>query len=536
VSEGQPPRAIFAAFDSNRDRTRCLKGTRTDILNQIFRWIDINRSRDDGSGDPQEKCIFWTNGSAGTGKTTISYTVAEECRRRGILAASFFCSRDDSACSDPGLIFTTIAYQIGIFSPPFKAEVSRVMMSQPDIGYSSISYQLEQLIVNPLRSLTGSVHPCVVVVDALDECRDSGTPSMILSALSRYVSQLAPLKFLITSRPESHITTAFRDRELAPATRRLILHEVHLDAVQSDIVTYLSSKLALARDVYNIQCEWPAIEDVRELARLSHGLFIFAATSVKFIEDENYSDPQGQLADLLNDPPESEDGSPHFYLYRLYSQVLYRAFPKISSRLSDRFQKIVGSIVLIREPLPPFALAHLLELEMSTVQATLARLHSVIIVPEDDTQAIRLLHPSFFDFITNPLQCRNPKFMVNPQIQHTLLARACLQAMKSLRRDICGIRNPSILNSEVNDLSARIKESLPPHVQYACRHWASHVAQATFSNDLVDLLDEFCRKKILNWLEVCSLLGELRGALLALNTTQKAALVRCHLIRSTVLF
>jgi hypothetical protein len=333
-----------------------------DILDRIFGWIGIE---DDGSrapSDPQEKCIFWINGSAGTGKTTISYTVAEECRKCGILAASFFCSRDDSACSDPRLIFTTIAYQIGIFSPPFKAEISRVMMPQPDIGYASISYQLEQLIVNPLRSLAGSIPPCVVVVDALDECRDSGTSSTILSALERYVPQLAPLKFLVTSRPEIHITTAFRDRDLAPATSRLILHEVHLDAVQGDITSYLSSKLELTRRVYDIRPGWPATEDVRELARLSHGLFIFAATSVKFIGDQNYCDPQGQLADLLNPLPENDDESPHVHLHRLYAQVLDGAFPNISSRLSNRFQEIVGSIVLIREPLPPFALALLLEL------------------------------------------------------------------------------------------------------------------------------------------------------------------------------
>jgi hypothetical protein len=508
------------------------------IFNRVFRRIGIKSARDNRSsapGDPQEKCIFWINGSAGTGKTTISYTVAEECRKGGILAASFFCSRDDSACSDPNLIFTTIAYQIGIFSRPFKAEVSRVMMSQPDIRYASISYQLEQLIVNPLRSLAGSIRPCVVVVDALDECRDGETPSIILSALSRYISELSPLKFLVTSRPENHLTTGFRDRDLALATRRLILHEVRLDVVQGDIASYLSSKLELTRDAYNIQCEWPTKEDVLELARLSHGLFIFAATSIKFIEDRKYCDPRGQLANLLNPLPESDDSSPHAHLYRLYTQVLNRAFPDMSPRLSDRFQKIVGSVVLIREPLPPFTLAHLLELELSTVYVTLAHLQSVIIVPEDDTRAIRLLHPSFFDFITNPLRCRDSKFVVNPQMQHALLVRACFQAMKGLRRDICGIRDPSILTSDVDDLSARINTSIPSHVQYACRHWASHLAQATFSDDLEKLVEEFCTKRLLNWLEVCGLLGDLRSALLALNTAQQAVLVRCHLIHSIVL-
>jgi hypothetical protein len=39
------------------------------------------------------------------------------------------------------------------------------MMAQPDIRYAGDSYQL---IVNHLRSVAGSIRPCVVVVDALD--------------------------------------------------------------------------------------------------------------------------------------------------------------------------------------------------------------------------------------------------------------------------------------------------------------------------------------------------------------------------------
>jgi hypothetical protein len=161
--------------------------------------------------------------------------------------------------------------------------------------------------------------------------------------------------------------------------------------------------------------------------------------------------------------------------------------------------------------------------------------HSIVIVPEKDTETIRLLHPSFFDFITNPIRCQNPKFVVDTKTQHTFLACACFQAMKRLRRDICGIKNSSILNGEVGDLSTRIETSILPHVQYACRHWGSHLAQSTFSNDVVNLVEEFCRNKLLNWLEVCSLLGELRSALLSLNATQLAILVRRHLIHPVVL-
>jgi hypothetical protein len=189
---------------------------------------------------------------------------------------------------------------------------------------------------------------------------------------------------------------------------------------------------------------------------------------------------------------------------------------------------ILGSIVLLRDPLSPRSLEALLGLTLSTVRETLLRLHLVVIVPEDDSRAIRLLHPSFFDFITSPTRCSNPKFVVNRDMQHTLLARVCLEVMTSLRQDICGINNLSSLNSEVDDLPSRIIDNIPPHLRYACRHWAWHLANGIFSDVLLDLLREFCSKKLLYWIEVCSLLGELRNALLSLNSVQMAISVRYH--------
>ena len=65
------------------DRQGCLGGTRADVLQQLDDWL----------GDTQGQRVFWLNGLAGTGKSTIAQTFAEITFAEGRLGASFFCSR-----------------------------------------------------------------------------------------------------------------------------------------------------------------------------------------------------------------------------------------------------------------------------------------------------------------------------------------------------------------------------------------------------------------------------------------------------------
>ena len=161
-----------------------------------------------------------------------------------ILGASFFCSRDDATCSNPKLIFPSVAYQLGQFNSRFRDEVSQVVKSNPEIGYSSLSNQLERLIVNPLKILGESFPSCMVVIDALDECKDIGTTSEVLAVLALYVKKLLQIHFLLTSRPEKKITSHFKSSTLETETREFILHEVWLGVVRNDIEKYITAKLA----------------------------------------------------------------------------------------------------------------------------------------------------------------------------------------------------------------------------------------------------------------------------------------------------
>jgi hypothetical protein len=81
------PIAKGAGFNSyeNQHDPRCHPETRVKLLRQITAWAD----------DPQGECIFWLNGMAGTGKSTISRTVAQLFDERKELGASFFFKRGE---------------------------------------------------------------------------------------------------------------------------------------------------------------------------------------------------------------------------------------------------------------------------------------------------------------------------------------------------------------------------------------------------------------------------------------------------------
>jgi hypothetical protein len=517
------PSAAFESLDPQKI-VRCFEGTRVDVLDQLRRWIDEENTGDSTVPDAP---IFWINGSAGTGKTTLAYTFADECRRRGIPVTSFFCSRDFAERSNPNLIFASIAHHLAQIFPSFGVRLAEVLQLNPHLASASVPYQLEELIINPLRSTRDSFRLCLIVIDALDECKDEGTTSIILSSLSRYVSEISPLKILVTSRPEQSITSVFASRSghLNAASQRLVLHELELGVVRQDIKLYLSSALRDIAERHRLDSSWPEEEDIQALATLSSGLFIFAATSIKFVEDRNDSDPVGQLTRLLSAGVQS---SPYHHLDKLYMQVLTRAFPDISIQLSGRLKMILGSIVFLQEPLSPLSLENLLGLTPSAVRQTVLHLCSILRLPDSDsdTRPIQLHHPSFADFITYSNRRCDARFAVDSEKQHTLLAIQCLRAMQSLKRDICGINNPCILNSEVDDLPSHITANIPTHIQYACRYWMFHITYALISDNLVDLLKEFCTKYLLYWVEVCSLLGELRNTLVGLHAVKDFLLVR----------
>ena len=131
-----------------------------------------------------------------------------------------------------GILATQLARKYAEFRPIFVQLVQR----DPEIAQDSLYNQMNKLIVRPLQESGVST---VIVIDALDECRDEETTSAILSVLGRLVSKIPKIKFFLTGRPEPRIQTGSRLPLLAKVTEVFVLHNVEPSLVDSDIQLFL---------------------------------------------------------------------------------------------------------------------------------------------------------------------------------------------------------------------------------------------------------------------------------------------------------
>ena len=500
-------RAAGAGYQHG-DRKGCLRGTRETVLSEIESWTK----------DFARPPVFWLNGLAGTGKSTIAQTVSEWAFADGLLGASFFCSRDFKDRSNLHFIFPTLAFQLAHRYPAFRSVLVPLLQSNPDVVHESLYSQMSKLIVEPLRSVDVSM---AIVIDALDECKDEEPSSAILSVLGRLVEQIPRVKFFITGRPEPRIKTGFRLPLLEDVTDVFVLHDVHPDLINNDIRLFLEhelSKLAQRRQLKG----WPSDEHIGLLCDRAAGLFVYAVATVKFLDSDAHL-PKKRL-DAIVALPEStgHEGKTLFNsratLDSLYTSILEVAFGKQDSEVHSKVRSTIGAVVLLANPLPPPGIAELIGIDPEEVILFLTLVQSLLAFDEDFNHPVKPFHKSFPDFITDPSRCPDERFHISPGSLHLELAISCLRVMNDgLEQNLLSLPNFA-MNSEVEDLQMRIEDGVSVALQYSCQFWHNHLTVARGDvADVVFRLRLFMEEKFLAWLEVVSVLGTVRGAIVALE-------------------
>ncbi|VUC36749.1 unnamed protein product [Clonostachys rosea] len=517
--------ATNAGFDSRAEEhnPRCHPDTRTSLLSQIQDWTE----------NPESHCIFWLNGIAGTGKSTISRTVATRLKQRGILGASFFFKRGERDRGNANLFIPTIASQLSLNNMQVKRYVAEALDHDSSISSKGLKEQFDKLISTPLdfsyRNLL-SKPTIAIIVDALDECHGDDDIRLIIHLFSQS-DALKSVRFriFITSRPELPVRLGFKN--VSGRYECVLLHEIPNQVIGRDIYVYLEHELARIRDKYNSDAfeddqlprNWPGEQEVRNLTTMAAPLFIVASTMCRFVADDTYNDPLGQLKKIKRNEiaTHNELDGLHFSYLPVLDQFTAGASGTACRSLMEDFRVIVGSIVVIAEPLSAKHLSRLLNVSIPRISRVLRRLHSVLDVPSRTDLPVRAFHQSFRDFLLDRKKIRDfdrVPFWIKEEKMHRSIADRCLRLLignGALRKNVCDVLHPGITRSSIDQQT--IDGALSLDVQYACRYWVYHWVKSSRSVQTGGIIDLFFRKHLLHWLETLGLLGRMAESISMIN-------------------
>jgi hypothetical protein len=462
---------------------QCLPGTRAEIINQII----------DALTGPNGHPICWLNGMAGSGKSALAQSVAQVFSRQGRLAGGFFFSRTIADHHNAQLFLPTIAYQLSISVPPLKSFILGALEADPSIITKSLHYQLQKLIVEPLLKLPQPSSSMIVFIDALDECEDQSLIGDVIDQVTEALMTYdIPLRFFFTSRPEGRIEAKFVSSSAAAITRSFALCDFN---AQGDIRIFLRSRLAgIYAERRQVMCSiphlWPTPHDLDTLVHRSSGLFIFASTVFKYVDD-NYHNPNHRLKEILG-----ADGRSSSSTYRdldlLYSQIL--------SSVSDisSLQLVLGTIICLCNPLSVEQIQKLLGAERVDISLILERLNSILLIPDDRDAPVQIFHGSLCDFLIDP-QRSNP-YTVDLLTGHVEMTRACLNVMGTEMHENNGVvEDPESVNSGA--------------LRYALDYWTAHLLRSPYKAVLKMDLEKFGVESLLTWIKALRLHNRLENAL-----------------------
>ncbi|KZP29382.1 hypothetical protein FIBSPDRAFT_216561 [Athelia psychrophila] len=496
-------KALEPASMDTAIKVSCLAGTREDLLKDIIDWL-ITPSEGHNA--------LWLHGAAGLGKSTLANSIAEHFRGHRQQGAFLFFDRNTPLESNPARVIRTLAYQLAEHDQAIKTAISLAMEKDPQLTSAPLSTQFTSLLMNPLSTASqGITGPVIIVLDALDECGDAESRRALLSLLSHELAKFPrQFRFLITSRPDSDIERAFKSA--------VHIHAIDLSMSESstDVLLYIKHEMA---QIYSIRHsydelppDWAGPLVVQRLASFAAGLFIWAATAMKFLRLTE--DPVRWLSKLL-----AQEGQA-FTLDELYKTALRSASQWEPGETTDAFRQVLGLIVIGQIPLTDATISELLGFEDSGRQCRIALRRLGCVIQWSEGQPARTFHKSFPDYLTDRSRCSSEPWFIDKQEHHRALTIRSFRLMKSqLRFNICNLTDSHILNKDVPDLPARIQSSIPESLWYACRFWMDHLGPrptGDSDNDMQCLILEFFEHRFFYWLEVLSLLEQVPLAVKAL--------------------
>jgi len=469
------------------NRPICIPKTRIDVINFITEWLT-------GANAANNKNVLWMHGLAGSGKSTISTTVAEMMRGLKRLGGFFYFDRNQPERTASTLI-RTLAYQLAMSDPQFEAKIMQVVEENPNLPSKTFASQFSALLSNnALSSVDWRGGPLLLVIDALDECGEEKDRKILLKALLTGFSELASfLKVIIFSRPEVDIHSAFESHSSVYAYHL----NINSEANRNDILVYLQQRLAgisEANKDYLKDAEWPGTQRTSLLADQAAGLFVWASTACLYIEAYG---PDDRLDELLHQKPVATASKPFADLDKLYKFAIQAVGKWDIPSFAAECRNVLGIILCSRLPLTCLAMDHILKSNKSLVLISNLR----CVIHGGKSEPVQTLHLSFQNYLCE--RCDGEPWSIHLEEHHLKIALCCIDFLDQH------------LHKNINGLSLNQHEWIPslPEVpssealSYGCLFWIEHLIRISKPSMILgDQIYHFLENHLLHWIEALAVL------------------------------
>ncbi|KAF8514938.1 WD40-repeat-containing domain protein [Hysterangium stoloniferum] len=481
-----------ARFDSDKG---CLPGTREAIISEIIDWVNHPIQEN----FPR---VFFLYGVAGSGKSAIAHTIATEFHKVKWLGSSYFFDRNQSESLHAGNLFRTLSRDIADLDSKWRESLWNIVKDELALcSTNAVKDQFEKLFLQPGQQLD-RIDPILIVIDALDECpdKDDHCRRNLLKLLgkSKNIKRIPKnFRILITSRPEPDILEAFQNRQDNVIYKAM--PDTEDDSTEHDISLFISNELDSLDEKLNSR--WPNREWHQLLVNKAGGLFQWAYVACSAIKDgKTGHSPRQKLNNFLKSVNQL-DG--------LYKTILQQVSPSSDKECMNNYFRVMGTILLAKEPLPISALIALCWPGGmgDIVQSLLRPLGSLLHGVTETSVPIHPLHISFRDFLMD--ESRSGEYFIDQGQQCEYFTSMIFNVMsKELKFNICGIETSYLLNEAIDDLDDKVAANISVQLAYACRFWADHLYFSPGNLILLEKMESFIKNSFLYWLEVLSVSNE----------------------------
>jgi hypothetical protein len=503
-------RAIYNA--EPRALSPCLANTRTTVLKSILQIVD----------EKSQKHV-WLHGFPGSGKTSILFTIADELRRQGRLAGTFFFSHNSVDTTMCNHIVPTLAYQLALAFPAMKSEIIRTIVDDPALlsDLKARKDQIQSLITKHLWRLP-SKPPVAFIIDALDESCSPLEAVRVVRLLAEAIrthkvlgNKLLDVHIILASRPSLRIdegvpTQGFRD-----------IQEISLQddngETRTDIRHFLAHGLQHVIHSRKISLgdvlEWPSPCQVDSLAAKVGNSFLCASIAMKYISHPKKY-PPSRLDAFLTSPGATADA--YADLDRMYQDII---------RDNSALVRHLIDIINLAQPLSRAQLLQFFPSDQSEgLTLALEEFSSILVVSlEQPKIPIQPYHSSVIEFFADPMRCHT--YYIEPAEIHRGLALRCFTILHTLKANLCDLSDHTTMAVEDSQFWHKRDAMLPESIQYACRNWAHHLSHGKVNNIIVSALETLLSIRTLQWIEALCLLGELNDAPTTLRKAHAAVVV-----------